>query len=114
MARAARGVATTTQRAMVTATTWAMATATRVEGNEEGNGKKKGEGGKGNGDGNKGDGQAMTTTWAMATVTRWRVTKRVITRAARVIWTAMTMAGNKEGNGKEGKCNGNGTYNGRQ
>ncbi len=37
---------------MVTATTWAMATAMRVEGNRKGNGK----GSKGNGVGDKGGG----------------------------------------------------------
>ncbi len=42
-------------RAMVTvtATTWLMATVTRLAGDEEG----KGEGGKGNGDGDEGGGQ---------------------------------------------------------
>jgi hypothetical protein len=39
--------------AMGTATTWAMATATRLAGNKEGNG----DGGKGNGDGNEGGGR---------------------------------------------------------
>ena len=40
-------------RVTVTATTWVMATVTRLAGNEEG----KGEGGKGNGDGDGGGGQ---------------------------------------------------------
>ncbi len=39
--------------ATVTATTWLMATVTRLTGNEEG----KGEGGKGNGDGDEGGGR---------------------------------------------------------
>jgi hypothetical protein len=37
---------------------WAMATATRLAGNEEG----KGEGGKGNGDGNVEEGKAIKGT----------------------------------------------------
>jgi hypothetical protein len=56
MAKAARGVVTTTKRAMGTATTWAMAVAMRVEGNEDGGGEEKGKGGKGNGDSNNGGG----------------------------------------------------------
>ncbi len=40
---------------------WAMAMATRVAGNKEGNGK----GGKDNDDGNKGGGQATTKTRAI-------------------------------------------------
>ncbi len=57
MTRAARGVSTMMKRAMATATTWVIATAKRVEGNEEGDGKEKGEGSIGNGDGNEGGGQ---------------------------------------------------------
>jgi hypothetical protein len=42
--------------------------------------------------------------------TRWQVTKRAIIRAARAIAMAMTLAGNKEGDGKGGKGNGDGNY----
>ncbi len=62
IARAARAMAKATKRVMAarvmaTATKRAMATVTRVEGNEEGNGKEKGDGNGGNtgdGDGNEG------------------------------------------------------------
>ncbi len=107
MARAARGVATMMKWAMAKATTWVMVTMTRVEGNKEGNGKEKGKGGKSNGDGYKGGGQAMVTTPAMAIATQ-----KAVTRAAREIAMAMTMAGNIEDNGKGGKGNGNSNYNG--
>jgi hypothetical protein len=50
---------------------------------------------------------------AIATVTRWRATKRAIARVVKAIETAMTMEGNKLGNGKGGKGNGNGNDNGR-
>ncbi len=96
----------TTKWAMATAMTWGMAMATRVEGNEEGDGKEKGEGGKGNGDGNKGGGQATATTWAMTTLT-----KQAIARAGRAVATEMMMAGNKEGDGKGGNDDGNGDGN---
>ncbi len=54
------------------ATTWVMAMMTRVEGNKEGNSKKKGKGGKGkgDGDGDKDGMQAIATTRAMAMTTR--------------------------------------------
>ncbi len=86
------------------------ATAMRVAGNKEGNG----EGGKGNGDSNKGvrQGTALATKWAMVTVTRvagkeearvlaattrWRATKRTMTRVARSMATGMRMAGKQGG-----------------
>jgi hypothetical protein len=57
---------------MAMATTWVMAMMTRVEGNKEGNSKKKGKGGKGkgDGDGDKDGMQAIATTRAMAMTTR--------------------------------------------
>jgi hypothetical protein len=51
---------------------------------------------------------------AMATATRWQATKRVIARAARAIAMAMTMGGNKEGNGKVGKDDGKGSDDGER
>jgi hypothetical protein len=65
-----------------------MATATKLAGNKEGNGK----GGKIDGDGNEGGGGPIK--WATAS-------------AGRAIVTAMRKAGNKEGNGKGRKSNGN-------
>jgi hypothetical protein len=47
-----RRLMVTRAKATVTATTWAMATVTRLAGNEEG----KGEGGKDNGNGGEGGG----------------------------------------------------------
>ncbi len=85
------------------AATRAMATATRVEGNNEGDCKKKVKASKGNGDGDKCGGQATATTQAMVTAGRWRATKRAIMRAASAIVMAMTMAGNKEGDCKWAK-----------
>jgi hypothetical protein len=46
-------------------------------------------------------------------VTRWRATKRAIARVARAIETAMTMEGDKLGNGKGGKGDGDGNDDGR-
>ena len=48
-----RRLMATRAKAMVMATTWLMATVTRLAGDEEG----KGEGGKGDGDGDEGDGR---------------------------------------------------------
>ncbi len=45
---------------------------------------------------------------AMVTAMRWQVMKRVLARSARAIVTAMRMEGGKEGDGKEGKGDGNG------
>ncbi len=57
---------------------------------------------------------ATATIWVMATVTRWWATKRAMARAARVMATAMRMAGNEEGDGKGGKSNDDGNGGSRQ
>jgi len=77
-----RRLTATRAMATVTATTWLMATVTRLAGDEEG----KGEGGKGDGDGDEGGGQRSgngdgdnCSRRAMA-----MVTKRVMVTATRV------------------------------
>ncbi len=81
-----------------------MATATRVAGNETGNG----DGGKSGGDGDKFGKQATASrAMVLATVTRrqwqwrrgWRVKNRARERAARAMETTMRVAGDKESEG---------------
>ncbi len=83
-----------------------MATATRVVGNETGNG----DGGKSDGNGDKGGGQATASraiTLAMVTGRQWqrgrgwRVTNRARARAARAMEMTMRVVGNKEGEGSK-------------
>ncbi len=87
----------------------------KVAGREESNG----EAGKSNGNGNEDCVRAAATMMmaaasmrAMAMVTRWWATKRVIARVARAMATAISMVGDKEGNGKGNKSNGNGNEGG--
>jgi hypothetical protein len=79
------------------------------------NGNDVGDGNGSNGYSNRGGGQAMATMLmapatirTMATAMRWRVTKRVMVRAARAMAIATRVAGNKESDGKGSKSNGDG------
>jgi hypothetical protein len=79
-----RGLTATRVMATVTATTWLMATVTRLAGDKEG----KGEGGKDDGDGDEGGGR-QRGQWRRRQE-RWR---------RRQWWQASDCDGDKEGDG---------------
>jgi hypothetical protein len=95
------------------ATKRAIAIATRLVGNKDGNSIKEGSGnsnkgggqqrGQG-GDGNKGGG-GERGWWQGQQAMRAMARKRAMVRAARVMAMVTRVAGNKEGDGKGGKGN---------